>query len=42
MDLLETQAQMVILDVMAKLELQEEMVLWDNLVHQVSGVCLEQ
>ena len=36
------QAQMVFLELMDRLELQEEMVRWDNLVSQDSGVCLDQ
>ena len=39
---LEIQAQMVLLELMDKLELQEEMVQLDNLVSQDSGVCLDQ
>lgn len=39
---LATQAQMVSLELMDRLELQEEMVQWDSQVHQDSGVSQEQ
>lgn len=42
LDLLGTQAQMVLMELMAKLETLEEMELQDNLVRQDNGVFLDQ